>query len=107
MERIPVFVRDGAVLPVNLADSGLMGSQSEEAGVGNDLGSYKQLAFLCFGRDSFEYADDLGVQLSAAAGKVSGTGISEVLLVDCSTLDAAGGVKLFERYLAAKKAAVE
>ncbi|MFY9381450.1 MAG: TIM-barrel domain-containing protein [Limnochordia bacterium] len=107
MERIPVFVRDGAVLAVNLADSGLMGSQSEEAGVGNDLGSYKQLAFLCFGRDSFEYADDLGVQLSAAAGKVSGTGISEVLLVDCSTLDAAGGVKLFERYLAAKKAAVE
>ena len=105
--RIPVFVRDGAVIAMNAAESGIIGSKLAKAGVGNDLSRYEQLAFLCFGKDSFEFSDDLGVELIAQDGKVRGKGISEVLLVNCTQETTEGGFKLFERLVAVQKVAVE
>ena len=107
VERIPVFVRDGAALAVNMGSSRIIGSESGSAGVGNDVTSYDQLAFLCFGGGSCEFSDDLGVQLTVHDGQVSGKGIREVLLVDCSGADPGDEVQLFNRFVAARTVEVE
>ncbi|NMB01263.1 MAG: hypothetical protein GX971_07070 [Firmicutes bacterium] len=106
LDRIPVFVRDGSALPVNLAPSKIIGSQAGEAGVGNDLTSYHQLAFLCFGQGNSDFSDDLGVQISIRNGQVHGTGIKEVLLIDGSGLEPGGEVQLFDRVVAARTVVV-
>jgi hypothetical protein len=107
VERTPVFVRDGAALPTNMGSSRIIGSQSKAAGVGNDVTRYDQLAFLCFGRGSCEFSDDLGVQVFVQGGQVSGKGISEVLLVDCNGVGPGDQVQLFDRFVAARTVAVE
>lgn len=106
IDRIPVFVRDGAAIAVNLGSSRQIGSQDRSAGVGNDLTRYKQLAFLCFGKGNCEFSDDLGVELSIQNGQVRGKGIPEVLLVDCAGLSG-HDVQLFERFVSAKTVEVE
>ena len=106
VDRIPVFVRDGAAIAMNLGSSRMIGSQAQSAGVGNDVTRYEQLAFLCFGKGSCEFSDDLGVELSVQKGQVRGKGIAEVLLVDCT--GASGhDVQLFDRFVAAKTVEVE
>ncbi|NLL47822.1 MAG: glycoside hydrolase family 31 protein, partial [Firmicutes bacterium] len=106
IDRIPVFVRDGASIAVNLGSSRQIGSQDRSAGVGNDLTRYEQLAFLCFGEGSCEFSDDLGLELSIQNGQVRGKGIPEVLLVDCAGLSG-HDVQLFERFVSAKTVEVE
>ena len=107
VERIPIFVRDGAALPINMGSSRIIGSQAGSAGVGNDVTRYDQLAFLCFGGGSCEFSDDLGVQLTVPNGQVSGKGIREVLLVDCNGVDSGDEVQLFDRFVAATTVRVE
>lgn len=107
VERIPIFVRDGVALPINMSSSKVIGSQSGSAGVGNDVTSYDQLAFLCFGAGSCQFSDDQGVQLSIHNGQVSGTGIQEVILVDSSGADPGDEVELFGRFVAARTIVVE
>ena len=42
-DEIPVFVRQGAIIPANLGEDGVLGSY-----VGNDAGCYRRLTFLCY-----------------------------------------------------------
>ena len=107
IERIPVFVRDGAVLPVNMGHTGLIGSQTISGGVGNDMSRYAQLAFLCFGNADAEFTDELGNRLSLCGGRVSGVGVSNVILVDATGVEDGDDVMLFGRSLAARSVVVE
>lgn len=58
-DRIPVFLREGKCVPLNLAD-GRLGSP-----VGNDLTAYKELTFLVSGKGGYTFADDLGNEIVA------------------------------------------
>lgn len=106
LDRIPVFVRDGAVLPVHLNDKGIMGTRSREGGVSNKLDEYCQLAFLRFGGDTFHFTDDLGNELWLATGRVRGRGpVDAVLVIDA--LSSGDAMHLFGRGLAGDLVAVE
>lgn len=49
LDRIPVFVRDGAVIPVNMNQENRMGTQSIAGRMPNRVGNYENLSFLCYG----------------------------------------------------------
>ncbi len=51
MDRIPVFVRDGAAIPVNLNDRLCMGTQNKDGAMSNRLDQYENLAFLLYGME--------------------------------------------------------
>ena len=51
IDRIPVFVRDGAAIPVNINHFLCMGTQSEDGAVSNNLEEYENLCFLLYGSD--------------------------------------------------------
>lgn len=52
-DEIPVFVRQGAIIPANLGEDGVLGSY-----VGNDAGCYRRLTFLCYpGADTATWYD--------------------------------------------------
>ena len=91
---------------MNLGSSRQIGSQDRSAGVGNDLTRYEQLAFLCFGKGSCEFSDDLGVELTIQNGQLRGWGIQDELLVECAGLSG-HDVQLFERFVSAKTVEVE
>jgi alpha-glucosidase (family GH31 glycosyl hydrolase) len=86
LHQVPLFVRDGAVLPVHLNKARIMGACSPQGGVSNKLDGYEILAFLCFGGDALGFQDDLGNDLEYNGGTVRGTGpVKEVLVVDALT----------------------
>ena len=60
IERIPVFIRKGAILPINLGDSMHLGSPTGIRGVG-----YANLSFLVTGTPAQEFAftDDEGARI--------------------------------------------
>jgi len=84
LDRLPVFVRDGAAIAINLNEAGIMGAQDVSGGVGNDVSDYTRLAFLCFGNASCEFEDDLGNRLSVRGRRVVGTGLTQVDLIDAN-----------------------
>ena len=48
-----MFVRQGAIIPANLGEDGVLGSY-----VGNDAGCYRRLTFLCYpGADTATWYD--------------------------------------------------
>jgi len=60
IERIPVFIRTGSILPVNLGDSMHLGSPTGVRGVG-----YRNLSFLITGvpTQQWTFTDDEGVRI--------------------------------------------
>lgn len=106
LDRIPVFVRDGAVLPVHLNNARIMGTRAPEGGVSNKLDRYEILAFVSFGGKTLSFQDDLGTKLVYTDGTVQGSGpVKEVLLVDA--LAPGDAVCFFGRGLAGRLAKVE
>ncbi len=105
MDEIPVFVRDGSAIPINLNEALTAGTVEVSGGVGNDTQRYTQLAFLCFGSARGELQDDLGNRLVIEDGRVRGTGpITEVLLVDMT--QPGSHVQLFGRGCSARRVLV-
>lgn len=105
IHELPVFVRDGSAIPINLDQDGIIGSDVFE-GVGNDTTSYTQLAFLCFGDARCEFRDDVGNRLTVKDGRVFGLGdVNEVLLIDAC--QPGRDVSLFNRGCAARAVRVE
>lgn len=107
LERIPVFVRDGAVLPVNMNEAGIIGTESTIGGVGNDVTSYIQLGFLCYGAEVFTFTDDIGTHLLLEKGEVSGRGPAQVILIDPTKTQLKSSVQLFGRPVPAHTVAVK
>lgn len=104
LETLPVFVRDGAVIPVNLGKSKVMGSKETIGGVGNDLASYQNLGFISFGGSQLQFQDDLGTEVFLQEGRIHGKGISEVFLIDATASAKEDDcVMLFGRSLATKR----
>lgn len=61
LERIPVFVRGGKAIPVNLNNRLCMGAQGREGAISNNLSSYENLCFLLYGdQGRCEFRDELG-----------------------------------------------
>ncbi len=61
--RIPVFVREGSVLPLNLNHGLRMGSSSQEAAVSNRWDRYESLCFFLYGEGRMDFADDMGADI--------------------------------------------
>ena len=67
LDRIPIFVRDGSAIPVNLNTQLYMGTQGKEGAVSNTLDDYENLCFLLFGeRGQHDFRDELGNDLTLA-----------------------------------------
>ncbi|NMA17952.1 MAG: hypothetical protein GX939_04245 [Clostridiaceae bacterium] len=61
LDRIPVYLRDGAAVALNLNDRLVMGSLDKTGCIGNAIDRYENLAFLLAGeRGESAYTDDLG-----------------------------------------------
>ncbi len=71
LDRIPVFLREGCVLPVNMNRDFIMGETGRRAAVSNRLDSYEELAFFVCGDGKTEFRDGLGnaLRICAADGK--------------------------------------
>lgn len=106
IDTLPVFVRDGCALPMNINEKGVVGSLEPSGGVGNVTNGYTQLAFLCFGNASTEFQDDLGNHLILKDGVVSGRGnVEKILLIDAC--QPGQDVSLFGKEYAARLVEVE
>ena len=61
IDRIPVFVRERAPIPVNLNDRLCMGAQGLDGTISNDLQRYNNLCFLLYGQTgNHHFFDDYG-----------------------------------------------
>lgn len=103
LDRIPVFVRAGTAIPVNLNAQLCMGTQGKEGAVSNSLDRYENLCFLLFGEQGqYDFHDELGNDLTLTWEKreetVHGTTVCPITLfrMDGSDHGAVSGV-LFER----------
>lgn len=78
IDQIPVFVREGAAIPVNMNDELCMGTQSKTGAVSNNMNQYENLCFLLFGdngRRCFgdEFSNDITLAWNQTEEKVDGT----------------------------------
>lgn len=65
LDRVPVFVRDGGAIPVNLNAQLCMGTRGKEGAMSNRLDGYENLCFLLFGRQGqYVFRDELGNDLT-------------------------------------------
>lgn len=61
--QIPVFVKDGAVLPLNANRNRIVWSTDMDGAIGNDIDHYELLTFLIFGSSSADFDDEAGNSL--------------------------------------------
>lgn len=67
VDRIPVLVREGAAIPVNMNSHLCMGTQSRDGAVSNNLERYENLCFLLFGaQGECRFRDELGNDVTLA-----------------------------------------
>ena len=65
LTELPVFVRDGTALPLNLNDAMIMGTTEPDGVMGNRTDGYENLCFLLFGaRGESRFHDELGNDLT-------------------------------------------
>ncbi len=62
-DRIPVFVKEGSILPLNINHGLHMGSESEDAAISNRCDRYERLCFFVYGGREMHFADDMGTDL--------------------------------------------
>ena len=61
LDRIPVFVRDGSAIPVNINKQLCLGSTDMDGTISNELGKYENLSFLLYGSEGVcAFRDELG-----------------------------------------------
>lgn len=80
IDRIPVFAREGAALPVNMNQQLCMGTRTLDGIISNDIDHYEQLCFLLFGskgRQCFrdEYGNNFTLAWDQEEERVSGARI--------------------------------
>lgn len=85
LDRIPVFVRSGSILPVNLNQRLCMGSQTKEGQISNRVDQYERLSFLLYGQDGqMEFSDNFGNKLifnwEGGQLRVSGKSVMPVII---------------------------
>lgn len=69
LERLPVFVREGKAIPVNLNSKFYMGTREKEGAVSNQLDGYENLCFLLFGEQGrCDFRDEMGSALTLEWG---------------------------------------
>jgi alpha-glucosidase (family GH31 glycosyl hydrolase) len=61
--RIPVFVRDVSILPLNINFGLQMGSESMEAAISNRCNQYERLCFLVYDGIRIDFVDNMGTNL--------------------------------------------
>lgn len=65
IDKIPVFVKNGAAIPVNLNANLCMGTQSKDGAISNKLDSYDNLSFLLYGTEGESaFEDELNNNIS-------------------------------------------
>lgn len=95
LDRIPVFVRENAVLPINLNAAHIMGTQEACGGVSNRTDRYEQLALLLYGASpSGTYADGRGNDIRMEGGGLLGRWTDPIALLPMSGQQIAGGEAL-------------
>lgn len=78
LDRIPVFVRGGRAIPVNLNSQLCMGTQETEGAMPNRMDGYENLCFLLFGKQGRsvfrdELGNDLALEWTEREEKIHGT----------------------------------
>lgn len=93
--RIPVFVRENAMIPVNLNKACVMGTEGPEGAVSNRLDRYEQLAFLLYGpAPAGTYADGRGNRIAIKDGRLQGIWRDPVVLLPMCGQTLVGGDKM-------------
>lgn len=85
IDRLPVFIREGSMIPVNLNDRICMGTTEMEGAVSNRLERYENLCFLIFGsrgKQKFqdEFGNDLRVEWDGCDERIQGAAMCPVTL---------------------------
>lgn len=85
IDRIPVFVREGAAIPTNMNARLCMGTQSKDGAVSNALDRYENLCFLLFGTEGKrkfqdELNNDITLIWNQTNEEVEGTFTSDITL---------------------------
>lgn len=85
LNRIPIFVRSGAAIPVNLNSGLCMGSETGEGAVSNRLDGYEEFCFLLYGANGqCDFADEFGnsftLRWSEESETLEGTAVCPVTL---------------------------
>lgn len=63
LKHIPVFVREGSLLPLHLNKALVMGSTDTAAAVSNNIDQYDNLGILLYTVDEASYEDETGVRI--------------------------------------------
>lgn len=61
--KIPVFIREGSILPLNINHRLQMGSESVDATISNRCNQYERLCFFVYGGKRIDFVDDMGTKL--------------------------------------------
>ena len=103
IDQIPVFVREGAAIPVNMNDQLCMGTQSKDGAVSNSLDHYENLCFLMFGAEGKrgfqdEMGNDISLVWTQAEDRIDGRFVCPITLFHMSGNDSGNQIgSLFGR----------
>lgn len=62
-DKIPVFVREGGILPLNINHSLVMGGIGKKAAISNNYRQYERLCFFIYGGDKLDFSDASGTDI--------------------------------------------
>ena len=100
LDAIPVFVREGSVLPMSIAPSLVLGGSGPECSFGGQTGIYPQLALMHYGRSDTVFSDQHGYRLALHGGRLTGQAPQPVLVIDATKTGK--GAVVFGRSVAAQ-----
>lgn len=63
LDEIPVFVREGAYLPLNINKDLVIGSKDIEGAISNNLDEYEVLSIADYGSSEITFKDDIGTDI--------------------------------------------
>lgn len=69
LDRIPVFLREGCALPLNINRNFILGETGRRATISNRLDSYEELTFFLCGEGKAAFCDELGNDLTVCTQK--------------------------------------
>lgn len=85
LEKIPVFIRDGAWIPLNINNGLIMGSVSEEAFMPNSIEAYVNLTFISYGDGKLSYKDEIGTDLNLEIDRsecfIEGKALGNIIII--------------------------
>lgn len=89
LDKIPVFVKDGCIIPVNLNEDYIMGETDKTGFVGNNTDGYTKLCFMIYGKGEGavnEADNEKTIRVSAGENSISieytiDVGMKEITLI--------------------------